>query len=221
MSKNFRKYLLLVVAIIFIFPSMSKAETNLRNEEEVLQFVQAAFQAQVALSEKGRSLEEINELLLPFFTEEYQEQFLAENLVEESGQYLTYGTDFALFYIPFFSYSEEMKVVFDKEKIYVLEYFLENDSGPVSYESHYEGLQLESVNGDWKIAEVLYNDIPNPIIEQLNKEVQTVPSKTDRERDYSAQTTFIQSSFQLGSFLQPIIVFYRYGSSILNAKNGK
>ncbi|MBU8877634.1 DUF3993 domain-containing protein [Bacillus sp. FJAT-29790] len=219
MSKHLHKLLPVVVAFILMFPSLSKADVELSNEQVVLQFLDTAFQAQVSLSEKERSMDEINELLSPYFTEDNKKQFLAENLVSENGRYLTYGTDAPLFYIPFFTFSDETKVVWTKYKIYVFEYFPENDEGPVSYESHYEGLILVKENGKWKVAEYLYDDIPKEIIRKSSEVEKGVLPKPFEEN--SSHAYIVQSTFQMGLFQHPVEAFFRYGISLLTSNGEK
>lgn len=143
-----------------------KAETKLPSKHDVFRFLEDAFQVQVSLSELPRTKEEIGSLLNPYFSNDYQRIFLAENLFEEEGKYLTYGSDFPLLYVPFFQYSEETKVIYDDNRIYVFEYFPASTEGPVGYESHYEGLLLKKVDGTWKVDQYLYNDIPKSILDK-------------------------------------------------------
>ncbi|QED47353.1 DUF3993 domain-containing protein [Cytobacillus dafuensis] len=168
MKKNVFRFLSYLVVISMIFPLKIKAGSDFSNENEVINFVQAAFQAQVDIGEQPRTMEEINELLSPFLTKEYQTLFLNENLHLVDDRYITYGTDFPLLYIPFFSYSDKTKVVWDHEKIYVIEFFSENDEGPVSYNNHYEGVSLEKNDNSWKVAAIYYDNIPEQIIQQSN-----------------------------------------------------
>ena len=128
--------------------------------------LQDAFQVQVSLSEKTRTKEEIKDLLTPYFTEDYQKLFWVENVFEEEGKFVTYGSDFALYYIPFFQYSDKTKMIISKEIIYVFEFFPANNDGPVGYEDHYEGILLKKENGGWKIDEFLYNNIPESILKK-------------------------------------------------------
>lgn len=176
MELRVRKALLLVLAIFLLLPLHTKAAESLANREEVLHFLKSAFQAQVSLSEQERNLEEINAILSPYFSSEYMNLFLAENLVEINGQFITYGSDFAPYYIPFFRFSTKTKVVKDGSHIYVYEYFPASGDGPVTYNSHYEGLLLEKNAGRWKVKEYLYDSIPEHI---LNNSSSTYKPKTE------------------------------------------
>jgi hypothetical protein len=154
----------LVLAIYFLPESPKASEDQLDNREKVFQFLELAFHSQISLSEKERTMEEIEALLDPYFTEHYQQEFLKLNLHKEGGKYLTYGTDFGQLYIPFFAFSEHTKMVFEKGKIYVFEYFPKSHQGPVGYESHYEGLLIDKIEKQWKISQYLINQIPEEII---------------------------------------------------------
>ncbi len=155
-----------ILAIVLIWtPSQTHAKQTLTDRDSVLQFIKDAFQAQVSLSEKERSLEEIEEILAPFFTKTYREVFLAENLVEIEGKFMTLGSDAAIYYIPFFKYEGNTKIVKYQDRLYVYEYFSSTDEGPVGYESHYEGVMIEQVEEGLRVSEYLYNNIPEEVIE--------------------------------------------------------
>lgn len=129
------------------------------------QLVKDAFHTQVTLSEKERSLKEIKEMLNIHFTKDFIALFLKENLVKTEQGYQTFGSDFPLYYIPFFSYN--IKTVIKKvgKKIYVYENMADKNDGPVVYKNDYQGVRLTSVHGSWKIDEILY-DVPQNIIHQ-------------------------------------------------------
>jgi hypothetical protein len=139
-------------------------EDSIQEEGEVLEFVESAFMAQVSLSEQGRSLEEVRAILEPYFSESFIKLFLNENIVEESGQYLTYGSDFAPYYIPFYSYSEKTRIVNYHDSIFVVELFPTVSEGPVSYEEHYEAVELERLETGLKITGIWYENIPEAVL---------------------------------------------------------
>jgi hypothetical protein len=162
-----KKWMLLLSAIFLMMPLSPKAQSELSNREEVFTFLKDAYRAQVSLSEQTRSMQEINDILSPYFSNEYQTLFVKENVVEEEGQYITYGSDFALYFIPFFQFTDDTKVVIEPKEIYIFEYIPENTDGPVGYKSHYEGLLMKKVSGKWKVAEYL-NNIPQRLIDQAH-----------------------------------------------------
>jgi hypothetical protein len=166
--RNFKlRVVAVIILFLFLIPISPKAdEENFNNREEVFSLLHSAFLAQLSLNEKERTLEEIKLILGPYFTDDYQQLFLKANLYAENGKYLTYGTDFGEYFIPFFKYSESTKVVVEDHKIYVFEYFPKKTDGPVGYDSHYEGLLLSNVNGKWKISDYLYDEIPERIIKK-------------------------------------------------------
>ncbi|WP_102271624.1 DUF3993 domain-containing protein [Cytobacillus massiliigabonensis] len=206
MKKKHLIFLSCILLLSFIFPSLSRADSDFLDDKSVFQFLQEAFRAQVSLGEKLQSMEEIHEALFPYFTEGSMDQFLDENLFTENGKYITYGTDFPIYYIPFFTYTSETKVVRSQDHIFIFEFFPEADEGPVSYESHYEGVRLDKVEGDWKVAEFLYDNIPSEIIEEA--EGAATPIKMEL-----AQKSMVKVSLQIGLVLNPIASFYKYGSS--------
>jgi hypothetical protein len=131
-----------------------------------MQFLESAFNAQVSLSEQERSMAEVEAVLQPFFTDSFKRHFIKENIVEENGKYITYGSDFAPYYIPFFEFSNATKVVFLQGKIYIVEKFPASKDGPVSYETHYEGLELVKEDGSWKVNELLHDNLPVEVVKK-------------------------------------------------------
>ena len=154
-----KKTLLLLLIVLLLIPLSPNAKENLSSKKEAFSMLQNAFQVQVSLSEQTRTKKEINDLLDPYFSESYQKLFWDENVFEEEGKFVTYGSDFALYYIPFFQYSKETKMIISQDSIYVFEFFPSNSNGPVGYEDHYEGILLKNENGGWQIDEFLYNNI--------------------------------------------------------------
>lgn len=164
-----KKLMLLLFIFCLLIPLSPKAKMEFNNRDDVFSFLKEAFQAQVALSEKERSKDDINKILEPYFTDKYQEVFLKENVAEKNGKYITYGSDFAKYYIPFYQFSDNTRVVIKSNKVYVFEYFPESTEGPVGYKSHYEGILIENISGEWKISKYLYNQIPDEIIKESIK----------------------------------------------------
>jgi hypothetical protein len=166
-DKKYFPLLIIIVLIIYFLPESPKAsEVELNNKEKVYQFLKSAYETQISLSIKDRDMEDIVLLMDPYFTKAFQEKFFEVNLYEENGKFFTYGTDFGHLYIPFFEFTEYTKVVFEKKKIYIYEYFPQNHLGPVGYESHYEGILLEQIGNQWKVSEYLFDEIPDRIIKK-------------------------------------------------------
>lgn len=209
MTKFFQKILLIVTVLAILNPTLTRAENTMSKREEVISFTQAAFQAQFSLSEKFRTIEEIDSILSPYFTANAKKLFLEENLFSENGQFITYGTDFPIYYIPFFTYSDETKAVWQENKIYLFEYFPETDEGPVSYDSHYEGVLLANEEGDWKITEFLYDNIPQEIVNQKEQKQDSSEPAIDHEKFY--RDRIVQSSLHLGLCINPLQTFVKYG----------
>ncbi|WP_010192708.1 DUF3993 domain-containing protein [Bacillus sp. m3-13] len=140
-----------IITILFYGSNYASAEQSPR-DEEVYTFLKDAFQSQLSLGEKHRSLEEIDLVLDPYFTKEYQQSFLKEHLFEEEAGYITYGTDFPAYYIPFFSYDEETKVMESSEdEIIIYEFFTSEEDMPSLYDDHYEYVKLQETPSGWKV----------------------------------------------------------------------
>jgi hypothetical protein len=163
-----KKTLLLLLVVLLLIPLSPNAKVNLNTKNEVFRLLQDAFQIQVSLSEKTRTKQEIIDLLDPYFSKGFKNLFWKENIFEEEGEFVTYGSDFAPYYIPFFHYSNETKVVISPESIYVFEYFPASTDGPVGYDNHYEGVLLKKVDGGWKVDQYLYDNIPHSILEKAD-----------------------------------------------------
>ncbi|WP_442599315.1 DUF3993 domain-containing protein [Neobacillus sp. D3-1R] len=197
------------VLLLLIIPISPKASGNeLKNRDGVMQFLEEAFHQQTSLSEKVRSMEEINEVLTPYFSKEYQKKFLDANLYAEDGKYCTYGTDFAQYFIPYRRFTENTEVVMESKQIYVFEYFKKNHEGPVGYDDHYEGILIEKVKNEWKVTDYLYNHIPRRIIdkaEQMKKDSTKVGYQEKEEN--STFHTKDQSLITLSAILPKKINF--------------
>ncbi|MDF2857122.1 MAG: hypothetical protein K0Q87_2973, partial [Neobacillus sp.] len=100
-----KKLSIFILIFLLIIPLSPQAKTESINKKDIFSFLQEAYNTQVALSEYPRTQGEIIELLSPYFSGSYQRLFWRENMVEEEGGFLTYGSDFAPYYIPFFQYS--------------------------------------------------------------------------------------------------------------------
>ncbi|WP_160118337.1 DUF3993 domain-containing protein [Bacillus sp. V59.32b] len=145
---------------LLLFSYGSEVDAQDLHRGQIYGLLEEAFQKQVSLSEESRSLEEINEVLDTHFTDSFKKTFIHENVVKTDGGYATAGTDFAFYYIPFFSYSENTEVIYesDTDTLFVQENFPGSVEGPVNSESHYETVVLVKEDGTWKIADVLYDD---------------------------------------------------------------
>ncbi|WP_053345150.1 DUF3993 domain-containing protein [Peribacillus butanolivorans] len=154
-----RKYLIACMAGAFLFlgGGFTVSAEGL-HREEVLSFVQEALVNQGSISEEVRTKKAIKEKLDTHFSEDFIEKFVEANVVKVNGGFTAYGSDFAPYYIPFFSYDENTKVVYGKsgEFIYVQEEFPVSEDGPVSTGKHVESVTLKKVNNEWKVADVRY-----------------------------------------------------------------
>ncbi len=155
MKKTLLCIILLVLALVNAPPSHAIEEDKLPARKDVLTLMEEAFKAQVELSEKYRDLDEVKAVLSPYFSDDYSQKFLEANLVKENGKYITYGSDFSPFYIPYFHFSENTEIDIHSQKIYIYEHFESPDDGPLYYEDHFEGMLLEKTNGQWKVTKQL------------------------------------------------------------------
>ncbi|WP_409305245.1 DUF3993 domain-containing protein [Peribacillus sp. SCS-155] len=148
---------LIIMFAAFFIGTGTEAKVREIHKQEVYQFLQDAFGQQVRLSEEPRTKAEIKAILEPYFTETFIRVFMKENVKKVNGGYATLGTDFALYYIPFFTYGGSTEVIHDKAgRMIVLERFGASGDGPVTEDSHTESVALVKERGGWKITDVSY-----------------------------------------------------------------
>lgn len=219
MDKRSKLLFLFISSLLFLIPANAFADSDLDGRESVFAFLGKAFDSQVSLSEKARTMEEIEAVLDPYFTEDYKSRFIDENVVGQENEYQTYGTDFAPYYIPFYAFSEKTKVVEMETEIYVVEFFPGNTEGPVGYEDHYEGLKLVNEDGDWKVAQYLYDEVPQDVIDKAYPEKakeQQQASKTENEDKEMIRTTVFGPNFSaLKTFMELGVIFRNESRTLL------
>jgi Protein of unknown function (DUF3993) len=172
---------LILMLFSFLIGQPVQAYSSKINKEQIFNLLQNGFNAQLSLGEGYQTYEEAIEKLSPYFSDYYISLFLKENLVKEKQGYTIYGTDFALYYIPYFTYSDQTKIVSDQKnnKVFIYEFFQENGDGPVSYGSHYEIIELNLIDGKWKINNYEYSEQKPSFLSQLEK--QTEKEKTGEQ----------------------------------------
>lgn len=189
----------IVLFVLLINPLETKGAQF--SKKEVFKLLQKAYLVQVSLSDEQQTMEEIIDQLSPYFEDKIMTDFLEENLIFENGKYLTLGTDYAIYYVPYFSYSEKTMFHDDGEKIFVYEYFPKKDNGPISYESHYEGVLLKNNEGNWKIADI-YKDFPIENIKKISFKAWITEEKEKYIYTYFYPfSPSLQSLYQMNLFL--------------------
>jgi hypothetical protein len=218
MDKQSKLLFLFLSILLFWVPVNTYAESSLDGREDVFEFLEKAFNSQVALSEKGRTMEEIEGVLDPYFTEDYKSRFIDENVVGQENDYQTYGTDFAPYFIPFYAFSEKTKVVEMENEIYVVEFFQGNKEGPVSYEDHYEGLKLVKDAGNWKVAQYLYDEVPEEVINKAYPEKakeQQAANPVNEDKPMNGKMVFEPNFSAMKTFMELGVVFRNENRTLL------
>lgn len=223
MDKRLWPLFLFFSLFVWMQPLNTYAQTDSLDRAAVFEFLGEAFEAQVSLSDRGRSMPEIEEILDPYFTDGFKSMFIDENVVGQENQFQTYGSDFAPYYIPFYGFSDKTKVVNLDNEIYVLEYFPGNGEGPVSYENHYEALKLINENGSWKVSEYLYDDIPKEVItkaypEKVKEQAvskESVISSGPEEKLFPQTLVFGPNFSSLRSFMEFGVMFGNESKTLL------
>ncbi|SIQ81350.1 Protein of unknown function [Peribacillus simplex] len=154
-----KKYLVACLASILLFLSGGfTASAEGLHRDEVLSLVKDAMENQGSISEEVRTKEAIEGKLGKHFTGDFIKKFVQANVVKVDGGYTAFGSDFAPYYIPFFSYDKNTEIVYGKngDVIYVQEEFGDTGDGPVSMEKHVESVTLKKENDVWKVTDVKY-----------------------------------------------------------------
>ena len=143
------------IILLFVFNSPRILANEFLTEEEVVHFVKNASNAQLSLTEKNRSLQEVEAILSPYFSNLYNQYFIEEHLQEERGGYRTAETDFTIFYVPFFTYTEQTEIIFDEQQtsIHIMEFFPKDSEHFSLYDDHYESITMRKIGDEWKITQ--------------------------------------------------------------------
>lgn len=150
----------LCFSLIFFIVMLSLSQQAFAEElkgttrEEVLTYLQEAFDAQVSLTEKARSQNEIKQILSTYLEEELIEKYMEENVHKIDEKFIVYGTDFPMHTIPFFTYDENTKVIEQANERIVFEFFPASTDGPVSYDDHYEVVKMRNTSEGWKVYSI-------------------------------------------------------------------
>lgn len=165
---------LLTFAMFLVISPVGEAKTvNELNKDEAFHILEEAFQSQVSLSEESRNMNEIKTILNQHFSDEYSKEFIEMNVQEstEGKGYQTYGTDVAIYYIPFFSYNDKTKIGYNQknEHWYVYEWFEEQPESPVGKDGHYEAVGLIYQDGKWMIDDYQITFDPETVSNQEEK----------------------------------------------------
>ena len=146
----------LLVSIIFTFGTYASANGTKMSEAFFIEQTRQAGEVQFKLAEDGNSYDEIHNILAPFFTPDFIDAFIKENMFEENDLYYTIGTDFAPLYIPYFTYDDQTKVKItnDSMQVIVYQFFPKSTDGPVGYDDHNAAVIYELMNDEWRISTI-------------------------------------------------------------------
>lgn len=162
------------------------------SREHAAKLAEEGFEVQISLSEKARTLQEIKGRLEPYFTNNFIEKFIRENVKKTEQGYQTFGTDFAPDYIPYFSYTEDTQLILWKGHYYLVEY-MPRFGGPVEYPSDYQGIRLAASGGKWKIDEVVWK-LPQPVIDAMRQSSRSKSAIQPKNVKTDESVTIHQSS---------------------------
>jgi hypothetical protein len=198
-------------------------------KEEVLSFLQDAKAAQFSLGEKHRDMTEIQNVLDPYFSRDYQEQFLDAHLFKEEQGYITYGTDVPHFYIPFFTYDENTKIKQDEAtgKLFAYEFFDVDESEAYLYPDHYEYVELEQNEQGLQVVSYGYDEEqPDFLKEVSDARTMESPKKvkksaatnlgSDQQKDNEQSFSLYQMTRPFAGFAflpgtqNPTLAFYQF-----------
>ncbi|WP_456271714.1 DUF3993 domain-containing protein [Bacillus sp. AK031] len=154
MKTKVRKVSAVLLAAILCMAFINQATAL--DKGALTETVKRAFEKQVSLSEKPRTMEEVEAVMDTHFTSEFRDKFILENVIQTDEGFQTFGSDFAAYYIPNFQYGEKTKTVKKGEAIYLYEYFTYDD-GPVYFEDGYQAVKLVKQDGVLKVDDIYYS----------------------------------------------------------------
>jgi hypothetical protein len=154
MKTKIRKISAVLLASILFMAFINQATAL--DKGTVTETVKKAFEKQVSLSEKPRTMEEIETLMDTHFTQDFRDKFILENVIQTDEGFQTFGSDFAAYYIPNFQYEEKTNAVKKGEAIYLYEYFTYED-GPVYFDDGYQAVKLVKQDGVLKVDDIFYS----------------------------------------------------------------
>lgn len=128
------------------------------DQEEAADLTKEAAQTQLTLTENERSLEEIEKALEPYFTDEFIDGYMKENVHKGEKKYIVYGSDFTPYGIPFFNYDDNMQFGRENKKIKLYQFFPAEEEGPVSYDDHFETVEFIEEDGSYKISSIQFSE---------------------------------------------------------------
>ena len=199
-----------VMLLVAVSPLAKVDASSKLDKQDAFRLLNKSFELQVSLSEQPRAMEDIQDLLSESFSEEYTKDFIDMNVQKsmDGKGYQTYGTDIALYYIPFFTYSENTEIGYSSlnDHWYVYEWFPENTDGPVSYDGHYEAIGLVYKDNKWVINDYQIAFDPE-VIDNGKDKIQTskeVESSTltfvDKMTDFISYGFINQMSHWVGMY---------------------
>jgi hypothetical protein len=195
MMNRLKKLTAVLIAAVFCITFIEPATAL--DKESLIERVQTAFDKQVSLSEKPRSMEEINAILETHFTDGFKDKFTLENVIETDEGFQTFGSDFASYYIPNFSYSDKTRAVKKGKTVYLVEY-ITYEEGPVYFEDGFQGVRLEEINGVLKINDIFYR-LPEELEGEVKKDEASPSEKAEsvKTAEGESKVTPLSSSYMI------------------------
>ncbi|BCB03166.1 DUF3993 domain-containing protein [Bacillus sp. KH172YL63] len=162
--KKKKWWLLVVILVLFIpvYGQVKEIKASEFKEDNLLSLVREASMSQISLSEEPQSKKQIHKKLSHYFTSDLTDHFIQENVYEVEGGFVTFGSDFAPYYVPFFQYDDTTKTGYSKGKWYVWEE-RSAEEGPYSTPGGIEAVVVTEEEGSWKVSEIIY-ELPEDIL---------------------------------------------------------
>lgn len=198
------------VFLVSLFTLAQTTSAENIHRDEVFSTLEKAFNQQVEISEKARTIQEIEEKLKPYFTSDMINKFIKENVVKVHGGYATLGSDSAENYIPFFSYNEDTIIEKSKEeeKLVISENMAEHSEGPVTYTDS-ETVILVKQQGKWKVHQISLETEKKQV---KDNQISSKPKKLSTDLEFSMVSQSIIASLNQFQFQ----VFSTFDDMLLN-----
>ncbi|KAA0548124.1 DUF3993 domain-containing protein [Bacillus sp. BGMRC 2118] len=218
-----RKYSFVLIILTIIASMFVPKETYAAEKldiQSIKDLLEKADDAQYSLTEKHYSWEEALKSLTPYMTEQFATDFMNEHLFSEEEGYIYYGTDFSLYHIPHYAFTDKTTVIMslDETKLYIYELF--SGTGPVMFKDQYELVTIVHEDKTWKISNITYvKELPTEVKEgthiEIREEVDEEKKKSSEEIIVDSNTTISLSPYSKYITVIPYVSIMKHSSAFL------
>jgi len=219
-------HMLFATILILTFGNIVSAEKADNFNDQMIEKTKEAANVQLSLSERGYTYSEVIEALTPYFTDQFIDAFISVNMMkEDDGLYYIMGTDFPIYYIPFYQYAGETIVEMsdDYTQVVVYEFFSATSDGPIGYDDHYEAILYKLENDEWKVDEIIPQYNPNEARANSKEELSTMATseRSDQIVDMDEEETTVEEVEETKTMVEKGLGVLRAIASFFSSYFGK